>query len=411
MRVWKSRNEWALALLAFAGALFATIPLRAQWVKSVTLGTSYDDNAFRIYDAKTDYVTHVAGYFARNFPGQRWQGRLYYEGQFNIFAHFSDRNFLYQKAGLALAHSLSKKKTFIFLGLNGQHRLNRATYNYYDLNEISAYVNLKHYLASGTILQFGYRARRRAYAQISSFSYFENFLFARITYSLPTHTTVVFESHYGQKHYLQGISNPGAVHTGFYDHDYGHQPGGMGHMRDSRWNPGGTTSVVSQPGVSQWAGSLRLAQSISPNTGVHLEGLLRRNLRDAVRYLAGQVAGYANEDELFDDPYGYESEEAEIGLTQLLPWQMTVEMTANVQWKDYVNRPALDLAGNPLPSSALRKDRLAYARLTFSKSIALRNEMQSLEIFGQLSFFDNQSNDAFYNYTRRLFVMGFYYRF
>ncbi|MFQ5675420.1 MAG: hypothetical protein ACE5G1_05940 [bacterium] len=65
--------------------------------------------------------------------------------------------------------------------------------------------------------------------------------------------------------------------------------------------------------------------------------------------------------------------------------------------KDYVNRPALDLTGEALPSGDLRRDRQILTWFSLSKSFMLPGG-KSLNVTGEFYWIDNQSNDLYYQY-------------
>ncbi|HEX9654191.1 MAG TPA: hypothetical protein VGA99_10810, partial [bacterium] len=177
--------------------------------------------------------------------------------------------------------------------------------------------------------------------------------------------------------------------------EYGHHQGGMGQW--GGWNQNENNSHSIKPSVSQWIGQMRMAQSLTNTTGLSTDVILRRNLENDVRYLAGQVSGYTSEDELFDDPYGYESEELGATLTQLLPWKFTFKAGTEYKWKDYVNRPALDLNGDALSSGELRSDRQIWTWLSLGKTFEFRSG-RTVSLFGEFYRIDNQSNDSYYDY-------------
>lgn len=389
-------------------AAFGFLPANAQWVKSFSVGTIYDDNAFRTYTAKPDYVTQLSGYLAREHQGERWQSRIFYRGNYNIFGRYSERNYFFQQAGVALTRPAlgGKKRDALFLGANGAQRVNRNLYDYYDLAEVTAFANAKLYLASASFTQFGYRWRGRWYSNLESFSYAEHFLFARLTHSFPSRTTLVLETNYGRKIYLQQTSTVGIDSPTENNRQYGEHRGGMERMWNDGWSDNDAMMSSSRPQVGQWAALLRVAQSLTANTGLSGEFTVRRNHANAVRYLAGQVAGYTSEDELFDDRYGYESEEVSLNFTQLLPWQMSLKLGGEVQWKNYPNRPALDLTGNPLASGELRDDRRTTGWIALSKSLMLDENGKSLDVVGEYNLIENQSNDRFYDFRSGAVTVG-----
>lgn len=375
--------------------------LNAQWTKSVSVSTGYDDNAFRNYQGLSDYATQVSAYLAKDFDGESWQSRLFYRGSFNLFAEYDERNYHYHQLGAAWSRIISEQGNAFNLGVNGSLRANGQVYNYYNFQEASGYSNVKIRMGSASSANFGYRIRRRWYNNLSELDYLEHYLFARFGYSFQTRTTLTVETKYGRKSYREQVTGEKTWQLGMGG--YGHHQGGMGQW--GGWNQEENSSQSVKPSVSQWIGQIRVAQSLTNTTGLSTDLILRRNPGNGVRYLAGQVSGYTSEDELFDDPYGYESEELGVTLTQLLPWKVTLKAGGEYKWKDYVNRPALDLNGETLSTDELRTDRQIWTWLSLGKTFQFRSG-RTMSLFGEFYRIDNQSNDFYYDYRGNYVSLG-----
>lgn len=393
------RNQISVLLLILS---FAVNPVQAQWIKSISIRSGYDDNAFRNFQSLSDYATQFSAYFARDISNERWQWRLFYRGSYNLFAEYDDRNNHYHQLGAAWSGILNEKNDAFNLGVNGKLRANRDAYDYYNFKEAVGYGNLKINLGSSSRTNFGYRLRGRWYSNLSELSYAEHYLFARYTHFFETRTTLIVEGNYGRKIYHDQIlentiSQPDDGH-------YGDHRGGRGHFGTGSMT-GENSPIAEKHNVTQLVAQLRVAQSLANSTGLSMDIRIRRNPGDGVRYLAGQVSGYTTEDELFDDRYGYESEEVATTLTQLLPWKMTLKSGLEFQWKDYVNRPALDLNGEVLSSGDLRNDRQVLGWLSLSKSFSVLGG-KSVDLFAEFYWIDNQSNDLYYDYQVNLISFG-----
>lgn len=406
------RNKRNWVFISILLGELASVSVFAQWTRSISVNTSYDNNAFRNYAALSDVVTQLSGYLAKDIMKENWQSRLYYRGSFNLFAEYDARNYHFHHIGGAFSRVFSKRGNTLNLGLNGRLRSNGKIYNYYDFTEASAYGNIKLNIGVPSIANFGYRLRGRWYSNLAELNYAEHYFFARYTHFFQSRTTLILEGNYGRKIYRDQItgeaispeSEPGDMNG------YGHHRGGMGHMGGygnigSSEDSGNISSNNVQPRVGQWLGQVRLAQSMSNSTGLSADFVLRRNPGGEIRYLAGQVSGYISEDELFDDRYGYESEEISATLTQLLPWKFTFKAGIESRWKDYVNRPALDLSGDALPGEKHRKDRQVLAWFGVNKSFIMLGG-KSVNLGGEFYWFDNRSSDLYYNYQVSLISFG-----
>jgi len=375
----------------------------AQWTKSVALNTSYDDNAFRNYAEVSDYATQVSLYLAKDSSGRRWLSRFFYKGNYTLFGRYAERNYHVHHMGAAWSRIFGNDRHRVNFGINSSLRANRTLYDYYNFKEASGYGNVKVNVGPSTATHFGYKLRVRWYSNIPDLSYAEHYLFARLTHAFATKTTVMVSGNYSHKTYREQVTS--TTLPEWSDPDGSAHHGGRGHMG---WRDGGIQTGESgtpQPSIGQWIGQVRIAQSLSTRTGLSLNLILRRSQDTGIRYLTGQASGYTTEDELFDDRYGYQSEELSATLTQLLPLHLTFKAGVDMRWKDYIRRPALDLTGEPLSSGALRSDRQIQTWLRVSKQITVLGG-RAAALTGEFYWMDNLSNDAYYQYQVRLFSLG-----
>lgn len=395
-------NFKMLKILLVITSLLLANSLYAQWTKSLAIYTSYDDNAFRNYKKLSDYTSQISMYLAKDFTGERQKARLFYRGSFNLFVEYHDRNYQFHKMGAAWTKIFNEKGHTFNLGTNAKFRGNRSAYDYYNFKEAQGFANVKWMLGPSQIANLGYRLRGRVYAKLPELDYVEQFVFTRYTQFFKTKTTLMLEINYGRKVYQRAFSENNSS-MGEEGHTGRHR-GGMGHFGPLSSNTE-DENVRFDKAVGQWVGKLRLAQSLTSSTGISFDFLLRRNPHNTIRYLVGQVSGYTSEDELFDDRYGYESQEVSSTLTRLLPWDITMQASTDVLWKDYVNRPTLDLTGEPLSSGELRNDRQLAVGLSVNKTIDMAGSL-SLSLHSEFYFMNNHSNDPFYNYTLHFFSFG-----
>ncbi|MCB0286789.1 MAG: hypothetical protein KDE57_09060, partial [Calditrichaeota bacterium] len=117
------------------------------------------------------------------------------------------------------------------------------------------------------------------------------------------------------------------------------------------------------------------------------------------------VSGYISEDELFDDHYGYESEELGTTLTQIFSGKVTLKASIDTRWKDYVKRNAPDLNGDPVHDQSLRKYREVQFWFSLGKSFSMPGG-KSISLMGEFYWIDNRSNDLYYNYQVSLISLG-----
>lgn len=397
------RTKMLLGVLLTLFALSATG--FSQTTKSITVEMSYDDNSFRNYKGLSDYITQLNLYLAREYEKDLWAARLYYDGSFSFFAEYTDRFSHYHKIGLAASRSLGENGSALNLGGNVVIKRYQSSYDYTNYVQGTGYVNTKIRPAESLIAQLGYILKYRDYENLPKFAYYEHRLSGRLSWFLPTNTSLIFHARYGLKDYeTQTIAT--VISDSLIS--------GTGHGRGS--HRGSSTSVFysnyETPSTSQFIGSVKVGQSVTSTTGLSVQYLRRINLTNGARYstVAGEVWTYNTEDDLFDDPYGYEGHEVSAVWTQILPWQTSFKLGYDSYFKNY-SVEALDLDGQPLPISENRKDRRYLIWLAVNKSFPKRSLLRNFQTYLDFSYLGNDSNDLYFKYYNSVFTFGTGYSF
>lgn len=369
----------------------------AQTTKNVTVEMSYDDNSFRNYRGLSDYVTQLSLYLARDYGKDLRGARLFYDGNFNLFAEYSDRFSHYHKIGLAASRSIGEKGNALNLGGNVAIRRYDSVYDYTNYVQASGYLNYKFRPEESIVTRLGYLIKYRDYENLPEFSHYEHQLFGRFSWFLPSNTSLILYGRYGLKDYQsQTIATVVADSLG------SNSERGRGHGR------GGTSVVYSEvqtPSTSQFIGSVKVGQSVTPSTGLSVQYLRRINLTNPARYstIAGEVWTYNTEDDLFDDPYGYEGHEISTALTQMLPWQMIVKLGYDRYIKKY-SYEAFDLEGLSLAED--RDDTRDLIWFSISKRFSQQGAFRNFQIYLDFYYLSNDSNDPYFNYDNNVFTFG-----
>lgn len=371
-----------------------------QTTKSVTVQMAYDDNAFHNYQAVTDYITQLNIYLAKDFRKTDWSTRFYYTGNLNFFTEYTDRFSQYHKFGMASSKALGESGAVLNLGGNVAVNRYKELYDYTNYVQSSGYINAKIRPAQSVAFQVGYIVKYRDYENLSEFTHFEHRLYGRASFFLPTKTSVILYSRYGLKDYKSQTMT--TVIT-----DTLNTSSGMGR------GPGSSTSAtviysdVQTPSTSQFIGSIKVGQSLTAKTGLSVECLRRISLTNSARYSSatGEVWTYNTEDELYDDPYGYEGHAISTSLTQMLPWRTTVKMGYNYLIKDYAVQ-AFDLEGESFAAPVNREDTRSYLWLSIDKKFLRKSAFRNVRFFMDFYYMKNDSNDPYYNYDNSVFTFG-----
>ncbi len=381
--------QWSLlcALLPAAAA--------AQLQSTVALTTSVDNNAHRNYAGAEDVISQLNVDISSGWTLAKWQGQFYYDGYLNYFMDDRDRMFQLHRFGLAARLALGSQGGLLSTGARLAFRVDDDAYDVYDFSEVSGYLNLKSPLPGFGIFYTGYNLRMRDYTNLPELGNWEHTVFGRLNVTLPSRTTLIVSTQLGYKNYMsQAVAEVTEPTTG----DGINNPG-----RGNR--PSIVYTEVDNPSAGQWVNFVRISQSLFGRTGLSTYVRKRQNFGDDGRFLTSLQTGYFSEDELYDDPYGYESLEGGVLLSQLLQSNLMLRLGLDYYDKDY-QRSALDLAGNPMPGEIMRADTRRQIWGSLEKTFKMRNLGKSLKLSLEYLYLRNDSNDLYYDYSANVVTLG-----
>ncbi len=372
-----------------------------QFRTSVSLFSSYDDNPFRNSFQRPDYIT--TGVLSFEYIPDESSFRFFATGNLSLFRDYSERRYFSNSFGVSYTKPFGEdEENALYVGTSYFMRFNRAAYDYYDFSQLIGYVNLKYYLdySEGVMSRAGYRLRYRGYRNLEEFSYLEHYGFVQLSKFFESKTTVLAELDLGNKNY---VSTPASMFTATGNM---HAAGMMGGRMDGRMNQNTRYVSYSRPSTTQLIGILRVAQSLSQTTGVSVQYLRRWDVSERTRFLSSGAVDFQGDEELWDDPYGYQGNEYNVTLTQNLPWGMTSRISTDYLVKDYARRTFAATDTNT-PTGPLRSDTRLVVGIDLRKSFG--------EAWGffdgftiSLSYFyqRNKSNDPYYDFRNNSFNVG-----
>lgn len=411
--------------------LLSAVSLEAQWLGTFSIESGYDDNMFRNYSAAeaalTDF-TLMYGYFPED---RNWA--LNYSAGLTSFAQYSERLYSTHSLGAswAIPYGEDEANSLTILG-SASLRLDGAEYELYDYSQFSATASMKHLMLDELPLLASYRVRYRSYPNFGELSYLEHFASLGSSVYFESSTSVRIQADFGFKNYLSSASyspapaTAGFTSTGSMTVDGGGNGngggsgsgGGNGSGSGSgngagRMAMGGRGSgmegsvqylMYEEPSTSQLSAWINVGQGITETTGLSLRLLQRWNLTDRGRAFIGGAIDFIGEEELFDDPYSYESSEATLTLTQLLGWGMKMKMGGYYLLKTYGYPASLDYSDPAAPS---RQDDRMGGWLTLEKSLAGSWLLfDGLDLTVSYIYLRNQSNTSYYDYSSNSISLG-----
>lgn len=399
----KVDQKWHLAKLII---LLIALPFAQSGMAQTQLLFSnsviYDQNVFRNYLQIPDWINQTSIVLNQTFSFKSMHLRLDYAGDLSLFQQYEERLFHSHQLGVQTL-LLQGRQLQLNIGANAQLRLNKPEYNIYDYSDWYVYSQVHYAPGQSLPIEFGYRFRSRQFSNLPELSYYEHFGFLRIKHFFPTKTTFIGEIDLADKTFRhQQILEEMIITSVGSD--------GMGRGRKHGQGNGEVstdTAIVAYnltaPQTHQWRLQLKLAQSLTPTTGISLEYSRRFKPSDQTRYLGGQEYSYSREDELYDDQYTYSSHEGSLVLTKLLPWSSQAKVYATMHEKDYIY-PAY--ANDENQADVMRHDIQTMLGIEMRKPFNLGMIIQNITAQFSCFYLNNDSNDAYFKFRGSIFSAG-----
>lgn len=370
---------FALAVVTSSGS--------SQWSLQTGLTGKYDDNINNNYLQIKDKITSLAFTGSYTWETDKNATEMFYSGSMNYYSSTIDRTFHYHSIGIDYNHLYGEEQeTHLNLGTSYNTRVNRNDYTLYDHTQLSAFGTLKFPVAERFAGMTGYSFTYLNMKEVPDFNYIEHAAFFQIKSFLPTRTTIILQTDLGYKMYTTpNIDTSYTTGTG-------------------RWGQKSSSTTSSYPGVTQLIGMMRIGQAIVDGTGLSLSGQYILNLQSESRYILS-YDGIVSGDDIFDDQYSYEGPSANITLTQLLPVQVVIKMTAGIQNRNYLLRPAYDIIGNEIA------DKRVDTRNNIFLSMEKNFEELGISLGLSYEYLQNSSNDEYFKYNNNIFGIGLMYEY
>jgi len=346
-----------------------THPAFGQGDFYVSLHREYNTNPFRLPYTETTWLS-LAGfgiehYFAESFIAG-------YQGKYAHFDNIGSRSFYWHQG------YLRGGSEELGWGLLGEQRINSELYNVFDYTTFGGF-------AGGRTAVSEFILRYSANAAVNTFSNYEELNnkklwgILQLSRTFPSKTTVITGSTINYKRYDDPIVL--ADEMAPMPRYYRRQTDGLS--------------------VTQLVLSARIAQSITPTTGLagqyHFRSVLTGLNRTVTDYLFNGII----ESEMFDDPMAYEGHTFGAEFTQLLPWGI---IGRAAYYRHTRNFPAEGIFTDAETYNDLimRKDTFVTGWLTLQKYIGINSDNSAFLVFSlNFQWIDNASNSYWFDYTNR----------
>jgi hypothetical protein len=357
----------------------------AQFSGIINYSFLYDNNPFKQPVGNEEYINSVT----TNLNYRLFEKELYlfYSGNLNAFQNISDRFFQYHSFGANYAFSLSDGgEENIFLGANYDLKRGTSDYRIYDYNQFSSFINGKFSITENVYGRAGYKLTLKNFPSLYDLTHFENLFFGQVSTFLETKTGLFLNASLGNKNY--SMTETITSSTGF-------KGNGKGYGSMMRYNQN-----ENNINVLQLRTSLKISQSLFENTGMSVSYLNRLNLNKLDQNLQSTDFIYSDDQDLWDDPYGFQSNEYGIELTQRLPFDFTVKLSGEYARRHFTSNLADSL------NLIKRVDGKSALWFGISKIFQSMPVFESFEITVEYMFINNESNMFLFNYKNNMAQLG-----
>ena len=363
-----------LVLFLIIFAFFINDSVMAQLSGTIGYSWFFDDNPQRTPVGESEFVNSVKSDL--NFKLFDKELYLNYQGNFNAFRTINDRTFQTHGLGLNYAFNTTHQdEENIFTGVNYSIKKGVGDYTAYDFNQMSGFINGKFQLDETLFLKPGFNTSYKIFTSLNNLVHFESFGSSQLSEFFSTGTGLFIETGFGLMNYS---FDSGTLLTSS--------------SKGSKKN--NSFSVV------QFRTMVKVSQSLFENTGINVHYLLRKNLKENKGLFQSSDYIYSGDDELWDDPYGYSSNEIGTELTQKMPYNFTLKLNAEFSNRHYTNNLSDSL------NIAQRIDERFGFWAGLSKTFEDLPVIDNMEISIEYMLINNKSNSSSLSYKNNMLLFG-----
>ncbi len=389
-------NTMQQKFLYFVLLAFSTLSF-AQFTATTEMNSYADDNLFRSPEPVSDVLSNIG--LKLNYQPQNSELKFYYAGTFYFYRDYSERNFLLQSLGVNAFHPFGKEERHgFYYGADFALRINGQQYDYYNYSQLYAYASLNFDL-DFMFFKTGYNFRYRSYANLPDLTNYRHYIFAQVNKSFATKTTLILETDLGNKSFAGKEISPL-----YSEEEWGMR--GRGRHMEQTFLP----SQLSVPSMTHIVLLARVAQSIHPKVGVYVQYRKQISLTEQTDFI--NSTNYYQDEELYDDPFSYESDGVSGQFTWILPYRAKLQIGIGAVHKNYISEQAFVSADDSVGSGGLRTDDNRNVYVSLMKTFYFKKSfLQAVEFNLNYNYISNKSNSYWYDYHNTIFGGGISWKF
>ncbi len=353
----------------------------AQWSFKLSTDQEYNDNPFRTQLATKTFLSSI-DFGLENDLGDISLG---YYGSYLNFDVVPLRNFYW--------HQLAAWKNFetSALGIYAEQRLNKDIYTYYNYYNVTAYYR-QQFSWNEFYFTLSPNLSLTKYENIGIMDNYKANLSLNINRGFESGTTLIFGGSLNFKKYLNPI-----------------QSGTYTYLDENNVLITDTYIDKNVSSITQFVPFGRVAQSITPTTGLAVQFTNRSILNGFGAFVKDLNMIYGDESEMFDDPVNYEGNNLSFELTQIFFDDLEFKAGFYLNQKHYPSQGIYDALYN-YDTGIMRSDTQNIFNLSIKKSIPLgSNTNLSLGLGYQT--INNKSNSIPFNYINNSISLNLGFEF
>lgn len=373
----------SMFIISILITLFCWSNLTAQ---TSVLFTSYlirDDNAFKSREAYDEWINNSSLQLGHQLLGDDYRLSGYYSADLYSYAKTSALNSLAHKFGLAGTRYVHDYTFNVNVSARLRHY--NEPFIYYNVNRYDIHASMQHAPNLSNMYYAGVQLNKDKYTEFSDLDNIAYKIYGKYQHFYQSKISLTGYASFGVKNYVnQSIIK-------YY---------GVGTLLNpfARYREEPVKAALFSTNVN-------VAKSLLPGLGLSL-------MLGGQWFVGDPIAAYSQgiyyytENDLYDDPYSYQGTYATLQLTKQFGIGFQAKAGIKLQNKDYAGTPALDENGYLLGETRFDKRNEYYFFVTKKFQTGLKVP-SSFDLFFNLMYRQNPSNDPYYDFDDHIGLLGF----
>ena len=376
------RRSWTILSIFSLSILFASYS-SAQTNLSFTTFLIRDDNAFKSRQAYDEWINNSIFQIGHQLSNDKSRLQGYYSADLYSYASNTDLNSYSHKLTVAAATDVDDY-TFS-LSAHANLRNYREQFIYYNVDRYNMEANLQYNPSLRQFYYAGFRLNRDEYTEFEDLDNVNYELYGKFQRFFQSRLSLTGNVSFGVKNYINqtvleyyGIATLRSPFLRFRE-----KPVKAGLL----------------------SASVNVGKSLMKSLGLSVALGGQWFIGDPITAYS-QGIYYYTENDLYDDPYSYQGLFATLQLTKQFGIGFQAKAGIKFQNKDYAGTPALDDQGDLLGETRhdKRNEYFFYVTKKFLTGISFPS---SVDLFLNLMYRKNPSNDPYYDFKDHIGLLGF----